>query len=150
MQEVHRKEILEAEDQIDSFRVKARAEDYGKSKAQLQSGNTLPGCSHDQEAGSMLSFRAEHLADTHPLGFRRVKPRTPTLAFDFPGLPLALDLSSLLMLVTVLTYRFVLSKGLVFSVLFVLLWKGWASGEWGLGPSLEWKWMKGPRQWLQM
>lgn len=97
----------------------------------------LLGCSHDPEAGSRLNFRAEHLANTHLFGFRKVKPRIPMLALDLPGLPLAPDRSNLPLLAIVLTCGFVLNKGLVFSVLFVLLWKAWASGKWGRGLDLR-------------
>lgn len=96
-------------------------------------------CCHGQEAGSRRNVRAEYLADTHVFGFRRVKPRTPILALDLPDLPLAFDHSNLLMLAIVLTCGFVLNKGLESSVLFLLLRKSWASGEWAFGPDLGWK-----------
>lgn len=58
---------------------------------------------------------------------------------DLPDLPPALGLSSLPLLALVLTCGFILNKGLVFSVLLVLLRKARASGEWGLGPGSRWK-----------
>lgn len=53
------------------------------------------------------------------------------LMFDLPGMPPAPALPELRLLAIVLTCGFVLNKGLVFSVLFVLLRKARAPGEWG-------------------
>lgn len=53
------------------------------------------------------------------------------LMFDLPGMPPAPALPELRLLAIVLTCGFVLNKGLVFSVLFVLLLKARAPGEWG-------------------
>ncbi|XP_015427652.1 PREDICTED: triggering receptor expressed on myeloid cells 1-like [Myotis davidii] len=55
------------------------------------------------------------------------------------GLPPALALSEPQVMAIVLTCGFILNKGLVFSVLIVLLRKARASGEWGPRPGLGWK-----------
>lgn len=52
MQEVCRREILEAEDQIDSSGVRAWVEDHGKGKGPIFKGcRPLLGCSSGREAG---------------------------------------------------------------------------------------------------
>ncbi|KAM8777062.1 triggering receptor expressed on myeloid cells 1 [Rhynchonycteris naso] len=58
----------------------------------------------------------------------RVLPPRIRLVLCEGGL-FAFDLSSLPLLTIVLASGFILNKGLVFSVMFVLLWKGWASGK---------------------
>lgn len=83
MQEVCRREIREAEDQIDSSGVRAWVEDHGKGRGPIFKGcRPLLGCSSGREAGSRLNSRAQHSADTHPFGFRRVKPRLLMLTLD--------------------------------------------------------------------